>query len=323
MLKKILAAAVWLIAASVTQAQGYPTKPITFVVPYPAGGGTDVVARSLAEEIGKRLGQPVVVDNRPGASGILGTMAVVKAPADGHTVLISLVQSALTNKFLYQKLPYDTQRDLAFVSEIATGPLVLTTNAQAVPASNLKEFLAWAAKNKGKVNYGSWGAGSYPHLAGALISKTGDLDMTHVAYKGEAPMVQDLVAGQITFTVGAPMTMKPYIDSGRLRALAVTGRERSSVLPQVPTFAQAGIKDHAFALTGWLGMLVPANTPKPVIAALEKATREAVQSTAVQARFQVLGLQGIGSTAEQFRKDYETDLPTWERLVNVSGARLD
>jgi tripartite-type tricarboxylate transporter receptor subunit TctC len=323
MLKKILTAAAWLAGAAAAQAEGYPTKPITFIVPYPAGGGTDVVARSLAEEIGKRLGQPIVVDNRPGASGILGTMAVVKAPADGHTVLISLVQSALTNKFLYQKLPYDTQRDLAFVSEIATGPLVLTINAHAVPASNLKEFLAWAAKNKGKVNYGSWGAGSYPHLAGALMSKTGDLDMTHVAYKGEAPMVQDLVAGQITFAVGAPMTLKPYIDSGRLRALAVTGRERSSVLPQVPTFSQAGARDDAFALTGWLGMLVPLHTPKPVIAALEKATREAVQSTAVQARFQVLGLQGIGSTAEQFRKDYENDLPTWERLVNVSGARLD
>ena len=323
MLNRTLVAAGWAFAACLAQAQGFPSKPITFVVPYPAGGGTDVIARSLAEDMGHRLGQPIVVDNKPGASGILGTLAVAKAPADGYTVLVSLVQSALTNKFLFKKLPYDTKRDLAFVSEIATGPMVLATNAQVVPAADIKAFLDWAAKNKGKVNYGSWGTGSYPHLVGALMSKENDLDMTHIAYKGEAPMVQDLVAGQISFAVGAPMTLKPYIDSGRLRALAVTGSDRSSVLPQVPTFAEAGIKDAAFSVTGWLGLLVPAGTPPATVAKLEDAAREAVRSSRLQARFQVLGMRGIGSTAAQFRADYDVDLPVWERLVKVSGAQLD
>lgn len=322
MLKRIACLLVTATLSFGTAAQTYPTKPITFVVPYPAGGGTDVVARALAEEMAKRLGQTVIVENKPGASGILGTMAVVKAPADGHTVLISLVQSALTNQFLYSKLPYDTRRDLAFVSEIATTPLVLAINA-GVPASSMKELLAWAAQNKGKVNYGSWGAGSMPHLAGAMMSKEYGLDMTHVPYKGEAPLLQDLVGGQISFAIGSPMTMKPFIEDGRLRALAVSGPQRSSVLPAVPTFAEAGVANPELRVLGWIGMLVPAGTPAPVIARLEKEAQEAVRSTALKARFHVLGLQPLGSSADQFRKDYEADLPFWQRMVTVSGARLD
>lgn len=322
MLKRIAAALGALAWSAAVLAQNFPSKPITLVVPYPAGGGTDVVARALAEEMGKRLGQPVIVDNKPGAGGILGTMAVVKAPADGHTILISLVQSALTNQFLFRKLPYDTRRDLAFVSEVATAPLVLAVNAS-VPARNLTEFRAWAAKNKGKVSYGSWGPGSFPHLAGSLLSSQGDLDMTHVAYKGEAPMVQDLVGGQISFAIASPMTLKPFIDDGRLRPIAVTGNAHSSVLPQVPTFAESGEKDPAYSLLGWMGVLVPKGTPAPVVSRLEKEVRDAVASTALRARFQALGLLHIGSSSEKFQKDFEADLPVWEKLVKVSGAQLD
>lgn len=322
-IKRLLVAIGGLALAGAACAQGFPSKPITFVVPYPAGGGTDVVARAMADEMSKKLGQPILIENKPGAAGIVGTMAVVKAPADGHTVLISLVQSAITNKFLFAKLPYDTKRDLAFVSEIATAPLVLAVNAQNVPATSYKDFRAWAAKNRGHVSYGSWGAGSFPHLAGALMSKDGDLDMNHVPYKGEAPMLQDLVGGQLSVAVGSAMSMKPYLDSGRLRAIAVTGQERTAALPSVPTFAESGEADPAYALTGWMGMLVPAGTPAPVIARLEKEARDAVQSPALKARFQVLGLVPLASTAQQFRKDYDADLPVWERLVKVSGARLD
>ena len=324
MLKRIavaLGALAW--SAALLAQSPYPGKPITFVVPYPAGGGTDVVARALADEMGRRMGQPIVVDNKPGAAGILGTMAVVKAPADGHTVLISLVQSALTNQFLFKKLPYDTRRDLAFVSEIATGPLLLAVNAANVPARNLTELKAWAAKNRGKVNYGSWGTGSFPHLAGSLISSQGELDMTHVAYKGEAPMVQDLVGGQLSFVIGSPLTLKPFIDDGRVRPIAVTGQTRAATLAQTPTFAESGDKDPAYSLLGWIGMLVPKGTPAPVVARLEQEAREAVNSTALRARFQALGMVPIGSTAEKFQRDFDTDLPVWEKLVKVSGAQLD
>lgn len=322
MLKRIAIALGALACSAAVLAQTYPSKPITFVVPYPAGGGTDVVARALADEMGKHMGQPILVDNKPGASGILGTSLVAKAAPDGYTVLISLVQSALTNQFLYKKLPYDTRRDLAFVSEIATAPLVLAVNAN-VPANNLAEFKAWAAKNKGKVSYGSWGAGSFPHLAGSLISNQGNLDMTHVAYKGEAPMVQDLVGGQIQFVIGSPLTLRPFIEDGRVRPIAVTGPNRVATIPQVPTFAESGDKDPAYSMLGWLGMLAPKGTPAPVLERLEKEARDAINSTAVKARFQALGMVPIGSTAEKFQKDYETDLPVWEKLVKVSGAQLD
>ncbi|MDM0047097.1 tripartite tricarboxylate transporter substrate binding protein [Variovorax dokdonensis] len=324
MMKRIaVALCVLAVGASAVAQDTFPSKPITFVVPYPAGGGTDVVARALADEMGRRMGQTILVDNKPGAAGILGTMTVVKAPADGHTVLISLVQSALTNQFLFKKLPYDTRRDLAFVTEIATAPLVLAVNASNVPARDLGQLQAWAAKNKGKVNYGSWGPGSFPHLAGSLLSSRGELDMTHVAYKGEAPMTQDLVGGQISFVIGSPLTLKPFIDDGRVRPLAVTGHSRSSVLPQVPTFAESGDKDPAFQLLGWMGMLVPKSTPAPVVARLEKEAREAINSTALRARFQALGLLPLGSTAAEFQADFESALPVWEKLVKVSGAQLD
>ncbi len=311
-----------LVFHALAPAQDYPSRPITLVVPYPAGGGTDVVARALAEQMAKRLGQPVVVDNKPGASGILGTQAVAKAAPDGHTVLVTLTQSVITNQFLYQKLPYDARKEFAFITEVASGPLVLVVHPS-VPAQNAREFLAWAARNKGKVNYGSWGAGSYPHLAGSHMSKAGQLDLSHIAYKGEAPMVQDLVGGQLSFTIGGVTTLKPFIESGKLRALAITGDQRISALPDVPTFAEAGLSDPEYKVLGWVGLMAPAGTPASVLARLQQEAQAAIRSPALQARFAALGMVPIGNSAEQFRRQVEQDLPVWERLVRVSGAKLD
>lgn len=303
-------------------AQEYPSKALTFTVPYPAGGGTDVVARSLAEQMAKQLGQPVVVDNKPGAGGILGTNAVAKAAADGHTVLIGLTQSVLTNQFLYAKLPYDPRKDFAFVSQIATGPLLLLVPANS-PAQNLDDLRRMLKTSKGAASCGSWGAGSYPHLACAHMASSLKTDITHVAYKGEASMLQDLVGGQLTFVLGSLSSAKPYMDGGRLRALAVTGEQRMPALAGVPTFAEGGMPDAEYRVTGWIAMLVPLATPRPVVDRLQQAVQQAVGSPELKQRFEALGMVAVGNTAEQFRQRYAADWPVWERLVKVSGAKLD
>ncbi len=305
-----------------TWAQGYPAKAITFTVPYPAGGGTDVVARTLAEQMSRRLGQPVVVDNKPGAGGILGTNAVAKAAPDGHTVLVGLTQSVLTNRFLYAKLPYDPRTDLAFVSQIATAPLLLLVPASS-PAKNLEDLRRLIKASKGAASCGSWGAGSYPHLACAHMASSLNVPITHVPYKGEAPMLQDLVGGQLTFVLGSLVSARAYMDGGRLRALAVTGEQRLSVLADVPTFKEAGMPDAEYRLNGWLALLVPLATPAAVVTRLQDAARQAVNSPEFKARLDALGMVGVGSTSEEFRQRYAADWPVWERLVKVSGAKLD
>ncbi|HEY3046265.1 MAG TPA: tripartite tricarboxylate transporter substrate binding protein [Polaromonas sp.] len=303
-------------------AQEYPGKAVTFTVPYPAGGGTDVVARSLAEQMARQLGQPVVVDNKPGAGGILGTNAVAKAAADGHTVLIGLTQSVLTNQFLYSKLPYDPRKDLALVSQIATAPLLLLVPANS-PVQSLGDLRRMLEASKGAASCGSWGAGSYPHLACAHMASSLKTSITHVAYKGEAPMLQDLVGGQLTFALGSLISAKPYMDGGRLRALAVTGEQRVPALVGVPTFAEGAMPDPEYRVSGWIAMLVPLATPSQVVNRLQRAAQQAINSPELKKRFEALGMVAVGSTAEQFRQRYAADWPVWERLVKVSGAKLD
>ena len=200
----------------------WPSKPIRLVVPFNAGGATDIIARTVGEVLARRTGQPVVVDNKGGAAGILGTDAVAKAQPDGHTLLLSLSTSMLINQFLYTKLPYNPQKDLALVSQIAAAPVTLVVHPS-VPAGNMKELLAYVKAHKGKLSYGSWGVGSYAHLAGAYMSKTMGADMTHSAYKGEAPMIQDLIGGQLQLCFSSALNTKPFIESGRLKAIGVTG----------------------------------------------------------------------------------------------------
>ncbi len=303
-------------------AQTWPSKPITLVLPFPAGGAADVVARAMADEMGKSLGQPVIIDNRSGAAGIVGTSYVVKAPADGYTVLFTSTLPVMTNQFLFSRVPYDVRRDLAFISQVATGNLVLAVNPS-VPVRSVKELVAWAETNKGKVNYGSWSVGSYAHLAGAYLSKSKNLEMNHIAYKGEAPMLQDLIGGQIPMAIGTWGSMRPYIESGKLHPLAVTGDKRFAELPEVPTFAQAGLADAEYRPIGWLVMMAPAATPAPILARLEKEARAAANTSSVRARLQMAGLDGIGGSSVQFRREYEAAMPVLERVVKTAGAKLD
>lgn len=307
----------------VARADAYPAKPITFVVPVPAGGGMDAIARALAEAMSKRMGQPIIVDNKPGAGGMIGTQFVARAAPDGYTILLTPSGSILTAPFLYSKVPYDPKRDLTFISQICTGQLVLAVNPQKVPAKTVKEFIAWAQQRKGNVTYGSYGVGSAGHLMSAYLNQANRLEMTHAPYKGESPMVQDLIGGQLDWAIGTAGVMGPYLQSGRLRALAVMGDRRLVDLPNVATMSESGYTDPEYRPIGWAAMLGPANLPPAILARLEQEARAAVQTTELKARFQLYGMYGMGTTSTAFRRDFDTMLPVMERLVRLSGAKIE
>jgi tripartite-type tricarboxylate transporter receptor subunit TctC len=316
------ASALALGAGAAAHAQAYPNKPIKMVVPFAAGGGTDVLARVIGEKLSAGLGQPVVIDNKPGAAGIIGTDAVAKAAPDGYTIVMSLSNALLTNQFLYEKLPYHPERDLTLVYQVAMGPLVLVVHPS-VPAKNGPELLKYVAANKGKLAYGSYGLGAYPHLAGAHMSLTQDADMNHVAYKGEAPMVQDLIGGQIQMAYASALQAKPHIEAGKLKAIGVTGERRMSTLPNVPTLAEQGLKDEAYRLTGWLAVAAPAGTPKPIVQRLADEIRKATQQPDVQQKVATMGFELKDSSPEAFAAAYKAERPVWERLIKQSGAKLE
>lgn len=298
----------------------YPSRPITFILPFSGGGAADIVSRALAEDMSKRLGQPVIVENRPGASGIIGTNAAAKAPADGYTVLLTLTQAIVNNQFLYDKLPYDTRSELAFVTEVCGGSILLAVNPR-VPAKNVGELLDWTARNR--VSFGSWGVGSYGHLASAYLARSRKADITHVAYKGEAPMIQDLVGGQIDMAFVSAFAARPFVDSGKLRVLAVAGERRLPGMPELPTLAEAGLPEPELQPTGRIVMMVPAGTPAAILAQLEKAARAAIESEPIRARMRGIGMEPIGNSSKQALANYEAMFPVQKRLVQMSGARLD
>jgi len=323
--RTILSAGVILSAAlssATLWAQTYPSKPIKLIVPYAAGGATDITARTLGEKLTTRLGQPVLVDNRGGAGGVTGTDQAFKSPADGYTFLVSLGTTMLINQYLYEKLPYNPQKDQALITQIALAPVVLLVNAQ-VPVNTAPELMQYIEHNKSKLAYGSWGMGSYAHLAGAWLSDNLKADMNHAAYKGESPMLQDLVGGQIQLTFASLQSARPYIESGRLKALAVTGTQRMIALPKVPTMTEQGIKDEVFRVTGWVGMSAPAKTPADVLARVGTEVRAILAQPDVRERIQQMGFIPVGSTAEEFNVQFKKDAPVWERLVKLSGAKLD
>lgn len=319
---KILISIAALACGSLGFAQDYPSRPITFVLPAPPGGASDAIARVLADEMGKNLKQAIVVDNKPGAAGMLGAQAVARANPDGYTLLVAHSTPVAYAPHMFAKVPYNVQRDFAFITEICSASLVYTVTKD-VQAKTMKEFIGWAQKNKGKVNYGSFGIGSSSHLLNAYLSESRKLDMTHVAYKGEAPMAQDMLGGQIQASIGTLGTMAPYLATGQLRALAVVGEQRLKDLPNVPTMGESGLSDDEYKLLGGMVMMAPAGTPAPVLARLEKEARAAIRSAALQARFQVYGLVGMGNSSAEFRRNLEASVPIIQKLIKVSGAKVD
>ena len=309
-------------ALAQTGKAAWPTKPIRLVVPFNAGGATDIIARTVGEALSRRIGQPVVGDNKGGAAGILGTDAVAKAPADGHTLLLTLSTSMLINQFLYTKLPYNPQKDLALITQVAAAPVTLVVHPS-VPANNMKELLAYVKAQKGKLSYGSWGTGSYAHLAGAYMSKTTDSDMVHVAYKGEAPMIQELIGGQLQLCFSSALNTKPFIDSGRVKAIGVTGKQRMDILPKVPTIFEQGVQDDAYSIFGWVAMGAPAGIPKEIVDQLSAHLREVAKDPKVVERIAAAGFLPMMNSPQEFQQNYQRDMPIWKALVEAAGARLD
>ncbi len=297
----------------------FPDKPIEWVVPYPAGGGSDVVARVLAEPMGRLLGQAILINNKPGAATNIGAEYVARAKADGHVVLTADTATLAANPSLYAKLAYNAEKDLAPVGLIARFPMILVVNAS-VPVKNLAEFTAWAKKQGNGLNYATPGAGSPHHLATELFRERSGLTMAQVPYRGAAPAIQDVIGGQLPMMFVDTASGYPHILSGKLRAIAIASAKRVSGF-DVPTFAEQGMKD--FEAYAWQGMVVPASTPPETIVALNKALQMALDSTAVKARFQTLGLEALPGTPATMAAYTKSERLKWGALIRSNNIRLD
>jgi tripartite-type tricarboxylate transporter receptor subunit TctC len=302
------------------QAQPYPAKPIRFVVPYPAGGPLDTVARLLGQKVSESTKQPVIVDNKPGAGGNIGADAVAKAPADGYTILMGAVATHAINPTLYSSIPYDAIKDFAPVTQVASTPNVLVVNPS-VPAANVREFIAYAKANPGKLNFGSGSSGSAGHLAGELFKTMAGVDMVHVPYKGAAPAMSDLVGGQIQLMFDNLASSLAQVRAGKVRALAVTTARRSALAPDLPTIAESGLP--GFDISTWFGIFVPAGTPREVVARLHDEFTRALAMPDIRERMMSLGAEPVGSTPGEFAAYIRAEADKYARVIKASGARVD
>ncbi|MDD0814613.1 tripartite tricarboxylate transporter substrate binding protein [Curvibacter sp. HBC28] len=298
----------------------WPNKPIRWVVPFPPGGAMDAIARTLGERAGKTLGQPFVIENRPGAGGNIGADLVAKSPADGYTLMITSIGMA-TNKPLYGKLSYDPIKDFAPVSLLAVVPNVLVVNASQSKLRSVDELITAARQSPGKITYGSAGNGTSIHLAGEVFSSMAQLDLVHVPYKGSSPALTDLLGGQIDLIFDSITSARPHLQSGKLRALAVTTAKRSAALPQVPTLAEAGVPD--YEVSPWFAAFVPAGTPKPVLNKLQAALVNALKQPEVQARFEAIGAEAVGSSPDELAVHLARESTRWTQLITQRGIRPD
>jgi tripartite-type tricarboxylate transporter receptor subunit TctC len=301
------------------QAQGYPVKPVRLVVPFAPGGGTDIIARLVAQYLGEALGQPVVADNRGGAGSTLGTDIVAKAPADGYTVLLGNISLAF-NAALYRKLPYDALRDLAPITLVAVQPNILVVHPS-LPAKTLKEFIALAQANPGKYSYCSAGTGSGTHLAGELLKMLTGIDLVHVPYKGTGPALNDLIGGQVQMMVSTFASALPHAKSGRLRALAVTTAKRSNAAPDVPTLIEAGVP--GFEYSTWYGLLAPAGVRKDVVDKLNATVKQVVSRDDVRQKFESQGVDALWDTPAEFSAYLKSETAKWGKVVKATGARAE
>jgi len=308
-------------AAAATEAP-FPSKPVRIIVQYQAGGSTDILARLVAEGLSKRLGQPVVVENRSGAGGIIGTDYVAKSPPDGHTLLLTVPGPVTANLVLYSKLPYDPRTDLRMVSDIATTRTVLAVHPS-ILATDFKSLVAAVKAAPGKYSMGSWGPGTQPHQVQVYMDKAYGLQTMHVPYKGESPMAIDLIGGVIQMTVGSVTTLQPYIKAGKLRPLAVAGTRRARALPDVPTFAEQGYADEVYAMTGPTSLMAPAKTPDAIVERLGREVSAVVRQPEVSRRIEELGAEPVGNLPPEATAAYKAFLPVTLKLTQATGVKLD
>lgn len=321
MIKQLLAGVALAAAALCTpaQAQGYPSKPVNIVVPFAPGGATDIMTRLLAERLSKRLGQPVIVENKPGAGTMIASEYVAKAPADGHTVLMAASSLGIAPS-LYSKVNYDPVKSFAPISLVASVVHVLEVHPS-VPAKSVGELITWLKANPGKANYGSVGAGTSTHLESELFNTMAGVKMVHVPYKGSAPALTDLVGGSLQVMFDAWASSGPFVKDGKTRLLAVTTAQRSRILPDVPTVAESGLP--GYEAMPWLGLLAPAGTPDAVVRKFHDELIEVLKEQPVQEKFHSLGLDIIGNTPQEFAEFIKKDITKWAKVIQETGAKAN
>jgi tripartite-type tricarboxylate transporter receptor subunit TctC len=301
-------------------AQAYPTRPIRMVVPFSAGsGGTDLMARLIEQRLGASLGQQIVIDNRPGAGGIPATEYVAKAAPDGYTLLMTNVSLA-ANPYLYSKLPFDPLKDLVPVTMINSSPLLLVVHPS-LPVTSVKELLAYSKLHPGKLNYGSGGVGSTPHLSGELFKSLSGIDAVHVPYKGGAPALNDLVGGQLSFMVENMAGTMPFVKAGKLRALAISSPQRSPLAPELPTMAEAGVP--GYEVIGWNGIVAPKGTPPEIVARLHAEVAKILRTPEMRQQLAAVGSEPIGNTPEEFGAFIKAEMGRWGKVIKEKGIRAD
>lgn len=315
----VLAVAASLLAPAAALAQAYPDKPIRMVLPFPPGGVTDLLARALAEKLSPRLGQPVIVDNKPGAGTVLASDYVARAPADGYTLLLA-ASSLGTAPLLYDKVGYDAIKSFAPVTQVASVVHVLVVNPQ-LPVKSVAELVAYAKQNPGKLNYASTGMGTSTHLEGELFKSMAETFMVHIPYKGSGPALTDVVGGQVGVMIDALGSSGPFIRSGKLRALAVTTVKRSQSIPELPTVAESGLP--GYEAMPWLGLVAPAGTPQPVIDRLHREIVEVLKEPELRERFKGWGLDIIGNTPAEFASFLRRDIDQWARVIASARIKAD
>jgi tripartite-type tricarboxylate transporter receptor subunit TctC len=301
-------------------AQAWPARPVRLIVPYAAGAGiNDIMARLVGQHLGPGLGQSVVIENRAGSGGIAGTEAAAKAAPDGYTFLMTNV-SLVTSAYMYPKLPYDPQMDFVPVTLVATSPLMLVVNPS-VAAKSVQELVALAKANPGKLNFGSGGVGSTPHLSAELFKSAAGFDAVHVPYKGGAPALNDLIGGQLSFMIeNVPGTM-PFVKQGKLRALAITSAQRSPLEPALPTMAESGVP--GYEVLGWQGLFAPAGTPREIVARLQAEVGKVLRRPEVRERLAALGAEPVGSTPEEFGAFVRAEHARWGKVIREKGIRSE
>jgi len=300
--------------------QVYPARPVNLIVPFPAGGSSDLIARVVSERAGRALGQQIVIENRPGAGGNIGTEAAARAAPDGYTLIQCTIGTCAINLAIYRDLPYDLERDFAPIVLFGSIANVLTVHP-AVKANSVAELVALARRQSGKLTFGSSGYGSSPHLSGELFKQAAGIDILHVPYRGSAPAITDLRGGQIDMFFDNTPSILPHIKAGALRALAITGTQRSPHLPDVPTMQEAGFQD--FVIAPWFGVMAHKKTPARIIERLNKAYNEALSDPSVLGQFADMGVKAGGGTPEEFRAHIRAETGRWGELVRARGIKAE
>jgi tripartite-type tricarboxylate transporter receptor subunit TctC len=315
----LIAACAWMVSG-VTHAQTYPTKPVRMIVPFPPGGATDLLARVVAQKLGESLGHQVVVDNRPGAGGTIGSRLMLDAQPDGYTILTSSVSTHAIGPHLYAKPPYDPLKDFTAITELSFTPTVLMASGT-LPVNSLKDLIALAKAKPGQLNYGSSGVGTQFHLSGELLKLLAGIDMVHIPYKGTALVYPDLFSGQVAMMFDTLSVAIPFIKAGRVKALGVTGNKRTPTLPDVPTIAEAGVP--GFSADLWLGIWGPAKLPRDITERLSSEVAKLLKQPDVRERLAGQGMEPVGSTPAQFAEFVRRENEQWSKVVKSAGVKAE